>query len=113
MKTIENLSHSATAYHSAKKRLERKFGGHCRQIALSLKEADNFRPVCPGNYQEMEKFADPLDITVVNLKQANCSEELNDDLLYLKLQKKLPISICYPHIIDGYLISKSMSQWKL
>ena len=85
LKTIENLGHSATAYHTAKERLESKFGGHRCQIALYLEEVDSFRPVCPGNYKEIEKFADLMDITIVNLKAANCSEELNDSLLYLKL----------------------------
>ena len=93
LRTIENLGHSATAYHTAKERLERKFGGHRRQIALYLEEVDNFRPICLGNYKEIEKFADLLDITIVNLKEANRSEELKDGLLYLKLQKKLPTSM--------------------
>ena len=93
LKTIENLGHSATAYHTAKERLERKFGGQRHQVALYLEEVDNFRPICPGNYKEIEKFADLLDITIVNLKEANHSEELNDGLLYLKLQKKLPTSM--------------------
>ena len=93
LKTIENLGHSATAYHTAKERLERKFGGQRRQVALYLEEVDNFRPIYPGNYKEIEKFADLLDITIVNLKEANRSEELNDGLLYLKLQKKLPTSM--------------------
>ena len=93
LRTIENLGHSAIAYHTAKERLERKFGGHRRQIALYLEEVDNFRPICPGNYKEIEKFADLLDITIVNLKEANRSEELKDGLLYLKLQKKLPTSM--------------------
>ena len=93
LRTIANLGHSATAYHTAKERLERKFGGHRRQIAFYLEEVDNFRPICLGNYKEIEKFADLLDITIVNLKEANHSEELNDGLLYLKLQKKLPTSM--------------------
>ena len=97
LKTIENLGHSATAYHTSKERLERKFGGHHCQIALYLEEVDNFRPVCPGNYKEIEKSADLLDITIVNLKEANRSEKLNDDLLYLKLQKKLPTSMLSSH----------------
>ena len=63
LRTIENLGHSATAYHAAKERLERKFDGHRRQIALCLEEVDNFRPICPGNYKEMEKFTDVLDIS--------------------------------------------------
>ena len=93
LKAIENLGHSATAYHTAKERLEWKFGGHRRQIALYMEEVDSFRPICPGNQKELEKFADLLDITIVNLKEANRSEELNDGLLYLKLQKKLPTSM--------------------
>ena len=59
----------------------------------SFVEVDSFRPICPGNQKELEKFADLLDITIVNLKEANRSEELNDGLLYLKLQKKLPTSM--------------------
>ena len=80
LKAIENLGHSATAYHTAKEKLERKFGGHRRQIALYLEEVDNFRPIRPGNYKEIEKFADLPDITIVNLREANRFEELNDGL---------------------------------
>ena len=47
----------------------------------------------PGNYKDMEKFADLLDIAIVNLKEANRFEELQDRLLYMKLQKKLPASM--------------------
>ena len=60
LRTIENLGHSATAYHTAKERLERKFGGHRRQIALYLEEVDNFRPICPGNYKEIREFCRSL-----------------------------------------------------
>ena len=41
LKTIENLDHSATTYHTTKEKLERKFGGHHHQIALYLEEVDN------------------------------------------------------------------------
>jgi len=71
LKTIESLGHSATAYHTAKERLERKFGGQRRQIALYLEEVDNFRPICPDSYRDIEKFSDLLDVTIVNLKEAN------------------------------------------
>jgi len=89
LKAIDSLGHSATAYHTA---IER-FGGQHRQIALCLEEVDNFRSICPGNYRDMEKFSDLLDVTFVNLKEANRLEELNDGLLYLKLQKKLPTTM--------------------
>ena len=38
LKVIENLGHSAAAYQIAKERLERKFGGQRRQIAIYLEE---------------------------------------------------------------------------
>ena len=38
LKSIENLGHSAVAYQAAKERLERKFGGKRRQIAIYLDE---------------------------------------------------------------------------
>ena len=45
LKTIENLGHSATAYHTAKERLERKFGCQRRQVTLYLEKVDIFRPL--------------------------------------------------------------------
>ena len=93
LKAIESLSHSATAYQTAKERLDRKFGGQRRQIALYLEDIDNFRPIRPGNPKDIEKFADLLDVAIVNLKEANRLEELQDGLLYMKLQKKLPATM--------------------
>ena len=48
LKVIENLGHSATAYEAAKERLERKFGGMRRQIAIYLEDLEQFRPIRPG-----------------------------------------------------------------
>ena len=70
LKAIENLGHSASAYEAAKSRLERKYGGKRRQIALHLEELENFKPVRPGYPKDIERFADILDIAVVNLKEA-------------------------------------------
>jgi len=77
------LGHSATAYQTAKERLERKFGGQCHQVGLYLGEVDNFRPISPDNFQNFEKFVDLLDIIIVNLMEADRSVELNDGLLYM------------------------------
>jgi len=90
VKAIDSLGHSAMAYTTAKERLDRKFGGQCHQIAFYLVEVDNCRCICPGNHKDIEKFADLLDVTIVNLKEVNWLEELRDGLLHLKLQKKLP-----------------------
>ena len=43
LKVIDSLGHSAAAYEAAKDRLERKFGGKRRQIALYLEELKQFR----------------------------------------------------------------------
>jgi len=56
LKATESLGHSAAAYQAAKERLERKFGGQCRQIAIYLEEIDSFRPVCLGNLKDMESM---------------------------------------------------------
>ena len=44
-----NLWDTAAAYETAKERLESKFGGKRRQIALHLEELENFKPLRPGN----------------------------------------------------------------
>ena len=41
LKVVENLGHSAAAYDAAKSRLERKYGGERRQMALHLEELGN------------------------------------------------------------------------
>ena len=82
LKAIESLGQSATAYQTAKERL-----------TLYLEDIDNFRPIRPGNPKDIENFADLLDVAIVNLKEANRLEELQDGLLYMKLQKKLPATM--------------------
>ena len=75
LEAIERLGYSAKAYETAKDRLERKFGGQKRQIALYLEEIDSFKPVRYGNPKDLKKYADLLDITIANLKEANCLED--------------------------------------
>ena len=87
---IENLGHSATAYEAAKDRLERKYGGRRRQIALYLEELEQFKQVRSGDAKDLEKFADLLDIAIINLQEAGQCQEFVDGSLYNKLQRKLP-----------------------
>ena len=89
LKVVEPLGHSAAAYETAKERLERKFGGKRRQIALHLEELENFKPLRPGNARDLERLTDLLDVTVVNLKEAGRHHELGSGSLYLSLCKKL------------------------
>ena len=90
LRCIENLGHSAAAYETAKERLDRKYGGRRRQIGLYLEELERFRPLRQGNAKDIERFADLLDIAVVNLKEAGRDDELKDGSLYKKLQAKMP-----------------------
>ena len=93
LKAIERLGHSAAAYQAAIERLERKFGGQRRQVALYLEEIDHSNNLDQYVQEDLEHYADLLDIAIINLKEANRYEELRDGLLYMKLQKKLPTSM--------------------
>ena len=87
---IDKLGHSATAYDTALQRLERKFGGHRRQVARYLEELENFYPMKGENARSLEKFADLLDVAVVNISQSEGLDDLKKGSLYLRLQRKLP-----------------------
>ncbi len=89
LRTVEKLGHSALAYEAAKERLERKYGGTQRQVALYLEELENFKAIRPGNARDLEEYVDLLDVAVINLQEAGRHEELGNGSLYLKLQKKL------------------------
>ena len=93
LKSIENLGLSSTAYEAAKSRLERKYGGTRRQIAIYLEELENFKPIRTGYAKDIEKFADLLDVAVVKMKEAGRFEELANGSLYLKSQRKVPESM--------------------
>ena len=84
LKTIEGLGHSSVAYVAAKDRLERKFGGERRLVALRLDDLDNFRPMREGTAKEVERFADILDLLVINLKETGQTQELGSGSLYMK-----------------------------
>ena len=89
LNAIENLGHSATAYEAAKSRLEQKYGRKRRKVALYLKEIENLKPLRQGIAKDVEKYADVLDVAVINLKEAGRHEELGNGTLYMKLLKKM------------------------
>ena len=93
LKVVDSLGYSAAAYQAAKERLERKYGGLRRQVAINLEELDQFRAVRSGNAKDVEKLADLLDVVVVNLREAGRSEELGNGSLYIKVQKKMTESM--------------------
>ena len=58
-----------------------------------MDELDNFKPIRDGHVKALEKYADLLDVTVVNLQQAQMNNELGNGALYIKLQRKLSESL--------------------
>ena len=54
---------------------------------------ENFKQVRTANAKDLEKFADLLDIAIINLKEAGQHHELGDGSLYTKLQRKLSESM--------------------
>ena len=61
LNVIESLGHSAAAYEAAKKRLERRYGGKRRQVAIYLEDLDKFSQIIPGN-QETHMTCNNLQI---------------------------------------------------
>jgi len=90
LQAIDDLGHSSEAYTAAKERLERKFGGEKRKLIRFLDDLDRFPNLKSEDAKTIEKFADLLDVAVMNLKQTDHGEELGKGSLYLKLQRKMP-----------------------
>ena len=77
----------------AKERLERRYGDKRRQLALYLEDLESFKKIRPGNAKDLEKFADLLEIAIINLKETGYHNELGDGFLYGKLRTKLTESM--------------------
>ena len=89
LKIVEPFGHSAAANEAAIALLEREFGGERQKLALHLEELENIKSLRPRNAGDIERFADLLDVTVVNLKGANRHDELGKGTLQISLCKKL------------------------
>lgn len=76
-------------YEAALSRLERKFGGERRKIAVHFEDLENIKSVRPGNAGVIEKFADLLDVIVVKFEETGRYKELGYGTLYINLYKKL------------------------
>ena len=57
---------------------------------LHMDELEYFKPIRVDDAKDVEKFADLLDIAVINLKEENRIEELGNGTFYHKLLKKMP-----------------------
>ena len=70
LSVINGLGHNKTAYIVAMERLERKYGGDRRRAALYLEEVEQFKTIRPSNSEDLEKFADLLDVLTINLQES-------------------------------------------
>ncbi len=86
---IVNLGYSKTAYNTALKRLEKKYGGSKRRVKIRMEDLDAFRQVKDNNEKDLEDLAELLDVLVVNLTEAGDEAELRSTSLFLNVQKKL------------------------
>ena len=75
-KAIEKLCHSATVYKAAKSRLEQKYIWNQRKVALHF---EKMKPLRHGVAKGEEKFADVLDVAVINLKEGRWHQELRNE----------------------------------
>ena len=82
LNVIESLGHSAAAYEADKERLERRYGGKRRQVAIYLKDLDKFLRIRPGNTKDLEQFVGLLKIAIMNLKETGFFNELRNGFLY-------------------------------
>ena len=110
LNSVDNLGYSPVAYECTKDRLERKYGGKDCRKAIFLEDLEQFRQIQPGNAEELERFADLLDMTVINLKEAGEHQDLGDGSLYIQLQRKLPQSLLarYNRWLFEYNVTESV-----
>ena len=84
LKVIESLGHSSFAYEAAKDRLERKNGGKRRQAAIFMEDLERFKQIRSDSAEELEQFAELLDLAVINHKEAGEHQDLGDGSMYLR-----------------------------
>ena len=58
LNVIESIGYSTATFEAAKERLERRYGGKRRQVAIYLEDLDKFPQIRPGNPQDLEQFVD-------------------------------------------------------
>ena len=118
LKVVESLGYSAVAYEAAKERLERKYGGNRRRVAIDLEVLDLLKTIRAGVAADVEKLADLLDVININMKEAGRHEELGNGTLYVKVQKKLTEAMLtnyYRWVSDSQKIDAvgSLREWLL
>jgi len=89
LETIDSLGFSAAAYVVAWKRLDKKYGGERRQLAMHMADIEKSPIVRGGHPDELQKFVDLLEIITVAFHEHGKHNELGDGVLLMQLQAKL------------------------
>ncbi|XP_065196475.1 uncharacterized protein LOC135827967 [Sycon ciliatum] len=85
---VQNLGFTPSAYSAARRRLEKRYGGQRRLVAVHMQELEDF-PAVKNRAADFEKFADLLEVAVVKMTDAGMTSELGTGTLYTRMQKKL------------------------
>ena len=88
--TIRGLGYSQEAYHAARARLERKYGGSRRQVQSHLEELKKLKSLQEDSAKELETFADVLERAVICLKENGRQADLEAGTLYTIVLEKIP-----------------------
>ena len=91
--TIETYGYSAAAYRAAVQRLEQKYGGQRRRAASHMDALTKVPVLHAGNGSGLEKFADLLQVIVINLQDSNQATELGRGVFYQQLLQKLSATL--------------------
>ena len=91
LKAIHGLGVSTPEYEEAKEILKAKYGGACRLLRAYLDQLEQMPLIRSNDIHALEKFADPVQITVIKLQAEGKDGELGDGTLHTGLLvKKLP-----------------------
>ena len=89
LQAVANFGYTQRGYEEAKARLDKKFGGERRQVALYVEELERVGSLSGSKVAELERFADLLEVAVVNLQDAGHTAELGAGTFYMTLLRKL------------------------
>ena len=98
LKSIEAFGYSASAYSAAISRLEHKYGGLRRKTAVHMTALSQFTPIRDrGTAAEFERFADLLQVAIINLQDVGRHGELAAGTFCTQVQQKLG-----PELLTNY-----------
>ena len=97
--TVETYGYSASAYTTALKRLDQKYGGERRKTAVHTMALSNLPAIREkGTAAELERFADLLQVAIINFEDAGRRDELMYGTFCTQMQQKLSATLLTDYI---------------